>query len=228
MSLYKETEDARSTVIRDAFHKCAASVALVWLCAVATVIPARSFGQVTQYWCSNVPVREVLDTAQGISTFSDSCAVMNASVPTQACFGIVVFFGVAWGTELCVIICDEQAHDESAAAPAPTAGGQSRYTHLRTSFRSLQSSPLQPFIDPIALPGAISSAKLTPFTTLPPIRSPLVVRVGMLLRQSTVLKSWKKAVVVLTVDGYLHVFEKSGDVLAGDSDVEALTTAPLR
>ena len=47
-----------------------------------------------------------------------------------------------------------------------------------------------------------------------PLCSPLVARVGMLLRQTGILKQWKQCVGVLTRDGVLHVFQTDSDDVA--------------
>lgn len=45
-----------------------------------------------------------------------------------------------------------------------------------------------------------------------PLASPLIVRVGLLLRQVGVMRSWKQCVGILTRDGHLHVFNTDDDL----------------
>ena len=70
--------------------------------------------------------------------------------------------------------------------------------------------------------------KLSPLCTVAPVYSPLVAKAGMLHRQTTVFRVWKKVAVVLTVDGYLHVFEKPSDVLCTELELDKLAGVTFR
>lgn len=82
---------------------------------------------------------------------------------------------------------------------------------------------LQPFIA-----GIFTAPKLIPLVTYSPVYSTLVVKAGTLHRQSTVLKSWKKCVVVLTIDGFLHVFDTAQDLLLSEEELAKISGIHIR
>lgn len=105
----------------------------------------------------------------------------------------------------------------SPRTSAPPAGGFASYE------ASGLSSIAPPTINAAAAPASLSGisflleaapAVITPFA------SPLVVRCGLLLRQSDILRSWKPSVGVLTRDAQLHLFALDED-LATHPDVIA-------
>ena len=89
-----------------------------------------------------------------------------------------------------------ESHGRYAGAAAVGRGGP-RPPHLRFSMD--------------AAPPVIS-----------PLCSPLVVRAGLLLRQSGLIKAWRQSCGVLTRDGFLHVFQTDADDLATHTELLTL------
>jgi hypothetical protein len=74
----------------------------------------------------------------------------------------------------------------------------------------------------------VASPKVAPVVTFSPVYSPLVVKAGSLLRQSSIMKSWKPCVGVITIDGYFHVFPAATDVLTTDAELSRLSSIAFR
>lgn len=62
--------------------------------------------------------------------------------------------------------------------------------------------------------------------SISPLCSPLVARVGLVYRQSGIIKQWKPALAVLTRDAYLHIFALPDGVAVPGTGGGASATAP--
>ena len=72
----------------------------------------------------------------------------------------------------------------------------------------------------------LTAPHVAPLVTYSPIYSTLVVKAGILHRQATVFRIWRPAVVVITIDGFVHMFDTAADVLTTDVElhrVEGIT-----
>lgn len=116
--------------------------------------------------------------------------------------------------------CSEAADDSVKATEVKKKGAKSPPVKNQFSDLELTQSNMQS----MSKYNISSDKPLVKFSVhsipavISPLFSPLVVRVGMLYRQSGFLKTWKPSIAVLTRDFNLHLFPPSAD-LATHPDV---------